>query len=406
MRRSPFSAQGLFWVITLTGISLLVYMLWGVFGAELGTERSFRANSYSRSAVGHRALSRVLRAVGVSTRVSRYRSANRAGRDGVLIIAEPQWSGSRLGENLNEMVTRDGPTIVVLPKWEVIEDHQTPGFIGPPGLLREREAEDVLEEIGVRGGRVTHVPEDIPLRWDAGELGAEPTLFRAQVCDARNVTPIVSNQFGWVLAKHNRRNLFILSDPDVISNYGIARGDNSVFAIRMVDFARRDGAGVVIDETLHGFVREPNVFRALFDFPVAFGTLQFGITVLVLLLAACARFGAPYFARRNQRSGKEFLINNVATMLREAGHNRHALERYLAVAVRQVGRSLHLPVGLDENGTRTWLDRQGELRGLRVRYSELLAVTERDSDATAALYQARRIYEWREEMIHGRQSRA
>jgi hypothetical protein len=149
------------------------------------------------------------------------------------------------------------------------------------------------------------------------------------------------------------------------------------------------------------------VFRALFDYPILLGTIQALIAVLVLLWAAMARFGAPASPRPALESGKSFLIENIATLLRFGGHGGHALTRYLNHTTQELRARLHAPAGLDERGLRDWLARCGAARGAEMQITEL----EEEVRAIGAhgrvpppyvIRAARRIHEWKEEMIHGR----
>ena len=88
--------------------------------------------------------------------------------------------------------------------------------------------------------------------------------------------------------------MLVLSDPDMLSNHGLAHAGNPTAALAMLSELDRDGGPVVIDETLHGYGREPSVYRSLFDFPMLLATLQVALTVGVLLWAGMARFGPTH----------------------------------------------------------------------------------------------------------------
>src|SRR6185436_16030104 len=111
-------------------------------------------------------------------------------------------------------------------------------------------------------------------------------------------------------------------------NHGLARGDNAAIALAAIEAERPVGGVVVVDETLHGHVAAPSLWRELFDFPLSLATLSVLLALAFLLWAAMGRFGKPRPDTRPLGAGKRYLIDNTAELTRHGGHAAHALERY------------------------------------------------------------------------------
>lgn len=405
----PFRRRTLLWLVAVGGISLLSAVFWGVFGADVVGVRSARADSFSRSALGHHALVRLLRELDVPVVVSRFDSGHRARRSAVLVLAEPglDMDTDRDMRALRRAVRAAGGAVLVLPKWRGKEDPERPGWISEAWLRPEEQVDELLDVFDVVGARV--VRPKAATGWRTELVDEAPRLTVPQllrVDPGSGLTALVHCREGVLFGRleSHRGTLYVLSDPDVLANHGLGRGRNAELAVRMLDVARSERQTVVIDETFHGHVLEPSVYRALFDFPLLLATLQAVLTLVVLLWSGMGRFGAPAPAKAELRPGKAFLIDNIAALLRYGGHSVDVLQRYLRAVQHEVGRRLHLPPRLDDDAARAWLERYGAQRRVTVGLERLRSEVGR-ATPERVLPLAGRIYRWREEMIHGPGSR-
>ncbi len=69
-----------------------------------------------------------------------------------------------------------------------------------------------------------------------------------------------------------------------------------------------DGGPVIFDETIHGYYLDPNLLKALFQYPLVFVTTAAFAAILILLWASTGRFGAPALAEPPLRMGKSTLV--------------------------------------------------------------------------------------------------
>src|SRR5262249_36446981 len=152
---------------------------------------------------------------------------------------------------------------------------------------------------------------------------------------------------GMLVAERARGDarLWILADPDLLSNEGIGQADNAAIAVALVEALRPTGAVVVIDEVLHGFEQHPNLLRLALDLPFLIVTIGAAAAVLLLLWAGTGRFGAPQASPPPLAAGKASLIGNAAGLLMLGGAVNPMLSRYLQMMAASVSAALNGPAG-------------------------------------------------------------
>jgi hypothetical protein len=298
-----------------------------------------------------------------------------------------------------------GAVLWVLPKWRGPPAAANPGWVEFVKPIARAEVERTLRHV-VRGGTVVRSAGPVVVKGRGFDL--VPTLDAPQLVRSDWLDPIVATEDGLLVGKvrRGRQPIWILSDRDILSNHGLDRGDNAALVLWLIEALRPTGGTVVIDETAHGFARQPSLWRSAFAFPFVIATVQALATVAVLAWAATGRFGAPIAAAPPLAPGKAGLIDNTAALLRSGGHGPEILMRYLRVTLRDVARRLHLPRHLDEAALVVLVDRIGRARGAAASYG----VLRREAEATARAgglhglrlaQTARNLYRWKHEMIHG-----
>jgi hypothetical protein len=403
------SSAGPFPLITLI---LVIAIGVGAFAAatyletfgEGGEPFSNQHNVYSRSAVGHRAFAAALRNLGIPVQVSRFGSLERAGSGGLLLVIEPDYSDDAKAEIAR---LRDQPhALLVLPKWDGFTDNKKPIWVGKMELLDEETAKSVLRAV---------VPDALIQRdtgtaeIDAPHFGGSISLTDPQyiLAGAEPIDPILTNAGKILLGAVRSRTgtLWILSDPDLLSNAGIDEMDNGVVAISIIDALLPKGGTVVIDETLHGFEQRPNLMRTLLNPPFLPILIAIIVTALVLAWAGIARFGAPQAEAEGLAAGKLTLVKSAAKLLQFGTSAGTLLASYRRLVLADVMNELHGPNGLDEAAQAAWLDRAAAHRGLEARVGPVLeriaAHRSTRIDATRALRFAHELYRWKQEILHG-----
>jgi len=273
----PFRPRTVLWLIAVGGLSLLSAVFWGLFGSEVAGVSSARADSFSRSALGHHALVRLLRELEIPVALSRFESGHRAGEAALLLLVEPQLSDTsvRNASALRRTVTAAGRALLVLPKWTGTEDPERPGWIAEASLRTRDEVGGILEAVGIGDAQV--VRPETTREWRTELVDGAPTLVAPQLLrGGSTLIGLVHCREGILFGRVDTHwgSLFVLSDPDVLANHGLGRGVNAALAVGMLRVARSRRHTVLLDETFHGHVQEPSVHRALFDFPLLLATLQ------------------------------------------------------------------------------------------------------------------------------------
>lgn len=397
----PYSAKTVYWLLAV-GILSFAGAAWFIIYSE-GDAGAAKANAYSYSAIGHRALVDSLREIGVPVLVSRANSAEKAGDESLLVVAEPrlkQWYEDTIGAE-----QAPGSVLLVLPKWDGLKDDARPYWLGVAGMIPSRFVKSILRK-AVPDAHLLRVAG--PVKWDSGALGVAPDIAYPQLIESSRLHPTIRSDqgilAGWV--QYGEQRIWVLSDPDILSNHGLGKGDNAVLALRLIDALRPPGGAVVFDETVHGYWQPPNLWRSLFQIPFIIpGILALAATIMVAW-SAMVRFGSPLPARPVFATGKAVLIDNTASLVRFGGHGSEILRRYADATLRDVARRLNAPRRLDGDELVDWIDNIGKKRGVKRSFRDLtdrIAGSRGDvrGDAYRLARLARRIYLWKREIING-----
>lgn len=397
-----FSRKTVAWLIAagLSAFAGATYFM--IYGDDDAAKRA-SANAYSYSAIGHRALVDTLRRLDIPVSVSRENSAAKVGHSSLLIMAEPAelaYGKRAMMENLTaERI------LLVLPKWQGRSGWLEPGWVESVTLVSSSWTEEVLQEV-VPAGEVTRARS--AGSWRGGQLGFIPKLFLPQLMEESELTPILASDRGVLIGELIRDDqiIWVLSDPDILSNHGIGGGDNAALTLRIIESLVPSGGDVIIDESIHGFRPQSSGWGAVLELPFAVSTFITVAALIVLMWAATARFGAPIGVKRPTEAGTAGLIDNTAGLHEYSGHGLAILRRYYSDTLREVGHRLHAPPRLDDEALSDWMDRVGDARGVRPRYSTIRRQVEIISgagrvDSPRLTRAAQNIYRWKQEIING-----
>ena len=392
-----FQPRTVFWLVVVGSLSFAAALVVMVLGQDIGT--TAKANSFSTSAIGHRAFVETLDRLGFRVLVSRHNSAEKAGEEGLLVLAEPIPGESGVTDLLG------APNLLyVLPKRTGKPDPDNPRWLLETAIVPLPVVEASLDRI-LSGAQVVR-PKTSPA-WRSGAPGLEPEIAQPQLVRSERLSPFVGSDQGVLLGglQTGSGTLWVLSDPDLLANHGIGLGDNAALLVRALEHMNPAGGLIVVDETIHGFTQPPSLWRSLFAFPFVVVTVQAVATLVVLMLAATERFGAPLPLPRVLPEGKAALLANTADLLSLGGHGRDLLRRYARVTLRDVARRLQLPAGLTRDEMIARLDRIAEARGIGDRFAEIDALVGasalRFGDGGRILQAAGRLFRWKREMLNG-----
>jgi hypothetical protein len=392
------------WIAGAVVIFALSLYLMGA--GELSGPDSTGASTFSRSAIGHAGIADVLQRLGIPTVKSRYDSIAKLAPGSVLVIAEPR--PARQSEEAIRALLKASTILLVLPKWNGRPSEQTAGWLRD---VSERSVGDAQWALNLVAPRAEVVRESGSVVWSTNTLQLVPSLASpVQLVRGAGLRAVIGSDRGMLIGEISERNrrIWVLADPDVISNHGLARDGNAELAVAIIKRLQRADGSVVFDETVHGYVAKPvSPFMLLFRFPFVVATAQGLIAVALLMWATLARFGVPQSAPPPLSAGREGLLQNMAKLIEFTGHQPVMIARYIQETVRDVARQLHAPRGLTREALMDWLQRVSTARGVDVdcgvvvrRASELGVAHRRD--LTPLIRLARDIHRWKGEILDGR----
>ncbi len=401
-QRQVFSTKTVYWLMTVSVLSFAGAAYFMIYGGG-GAKEAARANAYSYSAIGHRAFAETLRRLDVPVLVSRDASAAKAGISSLLVVAEPRRE-SWVEETI-ETLSPAEHILLILPKWDGPASRRKAHWLDWARLLPKSYVESSLRKI-VPDAEIRRPAGSVD--WVPGSIGVTPDIDAPQLIESDALRPIITSEAGILVGELNRgrQRIWIVSDPDILSNHGLGRGDNAVLSLRLVDAIRPPDGAVIFDETIHGFWQPQSLWRALFEIPLVIPTILGFAAIIVLAWSATERFGAPLPARPALKPGKAALIDNTASLLRFGGYGSVVLSRYAEVTMRDVARRLNAPRKLDERALIDWLVRIGEIRGVGTNFRVLhekagSLAGNAGGDGARLARAARNLYRWKQEIING-----
>jgi hypothetical protein len=401
----PFSSLAVLWMVVVGCISALLFLVLTAYAPSLRSESNGGAHAMSKSAVGFAGLVKLLGDEGVPAIVSRDSHPSQ-GQTARLLVLTPDLDTDpkaidRLGGSAVELI--------VLPKWLVGADPHHPGWV-----MRGRGVADVALAQRVLNGldHTDHLERrngiTRPKFTTTGAYFDKGGWLQAGPMDG--LQTIVGPDQAWlsvaetepghaILIKKADAPVFILSDPDLLNNQGLADlGDARVASI-LIDGLRLNRP-VAFDLTLAGFTRSRSLLGLAFEPPFLAATLCAIAAAALMGLHAAARFGpalrpAPAFAL-----GKRALADNSAALIRLARRQYRMGAGYAVLTRGLAARAVGAPRELDDDQMDALLDRLGRIRGTGAAFSDLERQARDARDPAALMVAAHKLYQWRLEMTH------
>jgi hypothetical protein len=403
-----FSRRAVRWIVSVAAVSFIIAVLLSAFGQDLESRPSPGANTFSESALGHQALAELLRSLGLGVVSRQSPGGGGTGPGRPLIVAEPVET-RRLKDILQAAASHKAAVVLVLPKWIGVPKKGRPEWVGTvkpvsePEVLRAlRDADLGLDNLTIRRGS-----QSLPCTgFEDGrrfQVESQPIQLLGKV---PGFEPVVECGGDLLVARRaGDPELIVISDPDVLNNQGLGRGDNAPLVVALL-VERLGATGVIFDETVHGFSRTPGLLAEAFRFPLVLAVLQALVLVGTVLWAGMGRFGKPLPAAEGLAAGKEILIDNTAKLLASGGHTADSLATYFRQTTRAVAAHYFLPPDLPDRELVARLQRVTDSHGSRLDLAALerrigrSSASARGRDERAARI-ARRLHQWRQEMMNG-----
>lgn len=415
MKNQIFSTKILLLFIACAVILFALSILLSAYdsGEPMAPADKVKPGSYASSAIGYAGFYDTMRRLDMPVMRGVSNIMQQVGVHGTLIVASPDTV--RLTNQDDAARLANAPRVLfVLPKWRGIADDDYPRWLADMEPMMLFTVQQALSLVTDNNSIV--IRDKWPENWQYNEIGITPfkTAEVVQMISSDQLRPVVGTREGMLVGEiiNNNKIIWVLSDPDIMSNAGFGKGDNGVFMITLIGMLRHwnntdSNAPIVFDEIVHGVEQQKSSpARLIVTFPFSIIVILVCLTAIFAVMTGIRRFGAPRRPQPNLDFGKLGLINNGARLLDYAGHHTIILQRYVRMTIRSVGQNLHAPNNLSDAALAQWLDRIGKTRKLEIScasiLSEVTKLNKKDNQTMARLFKsAVEIHTWKGEMLNG-----
>ncbi|MEO6214911.1 MAG: hypothetical protein ABIO86_02680 [Sphingomonas sp.] len=360
----------------------------GAYAPDLRPSRNGGTHALSNAAVGFSGLVQLAQATGRNPKVIRDPHMM-DGED--LIVFTPDNGGQDI--SLGILGREAKPTLFIFPKWQTIGDASHSGWVRYVGLKGVDDPEGVLAP--ARKLKVARHPSGGRPLITTGDLPPE-IRFTAprplQTISGANVHPLITDEAGRaVVAQLGDGPLYVIADPDLLNNKGVADAHQAAAALALLDWMNSSGSKEIdFDVTANDLGRSRSPLKLAFEPPFLAMTLAIAAAVILAAWQATARFGSPRRREREIAFGKAALIDNTATLIRKAGRQATLGGRYADVIRDRAAIVFGMSPRLHDAALDAQLDR---LDG-RARFTELAEAARTARDRHSALSAAQALHRW------------
>jgi Domain of unknown function (DUF4350) len=382
-------------VVTAIGVlAFLAMLVLGAYAPDLRSGKNGGAHALSNAATGFSGLVRLAEATGHDPVI--VRTASELDSEDLAIIT-PESAGT----DLSDILARRGSrvTLLILPKWLTSPDPTHAGWVRIVDLLPSFAPQGVLApayEFKILRTREKGAPLRTVHPTAAGEEFGLVAPEITQFLSGKDIEPVIVDPKGRiVLAKAKDRNLFVLADPDLLNNHGMADVRQAEAALALLDFLNStDAKSILFDVTANGLGHSRSPLKLAFDPPFLAVTLVIFVAMLLAGWQALVRFGEPRRPQRAIAFGKAALVENSAALIRKAGRESALASRYVDTIRERAAALFRLPPSLKGEE----LDERLDALPSQSKFSELAAAAGSARHRDELLTAARRLNEWLKEV--------
>ena len=377
-------------------------LIMGAFAPDLRSGHNGGAHAMSNAAVGFSGIVQLADATGRGARIVRNEHLFDA-ED--LLVVTPDHGWDDLTSILSKRVSK--PTLLVMPKWVTVPDPKHSGWVRVAAVVAEFDPayllspETLFKIRRVRsGGRplVASAEFDPAIRFNAPRVlqvitGQTP----GKGAKKQPLVPLLTDgKGGMVLARYGTGPLYILADPDILSNAGLKDPRQAAAALAMLDWLNSTGAtSIGFDVTMNGLGHSQSPLKLAFTPPFLAMTLTLAAVLLLVGWYAFGRFGPVRPRARAIALGKAVLVENSAKLIRRAGRETQLGGRYVQMIRERAVTTFGVPARLKDAALDAYLDRLSGREGPR--FSELARAAEATQDRAELVAAARALHHWQKE---------
>ncbi len=392
--RNPFDARLVASLVAAGVVAFALFMVMMAYAGEYRSGRDGRPHPLSVSAVGFAGIVKLIGLAGGNADLVRNTAA--LGTEDLLVVTvEPRTDGAALAQLVERR--RGKATLLVLPKWNIMPDQANRAWVKSVG---EQGQADPKLLPWIEGAEIRQGARSSPAAVGQGVIEglSVPLPGRIQAIGGKEIEPLLAAPDGRaILARHGNGPLYILADPDLISNHGLKDPRSARAALALLDGLNSTGAGSIsFDLTLNGFAARPNVLKLAFEPPFVVLTLALFVAALLAGLHGAFRFGPAAEERRAIAFGKAALVENSAGLFRIARREHRAGAAY-AELVREDAARASGAHGLRGDALDAYLDRFSPAG--RPSFTALAGAIAAAANRDELVSAARALFLWKKDLI-------
>lgn len=392
-----FSARAVLALVLVGIVAFAGLAVLSAYAPDLRSTQDGRAHVLSKAAIGYAGAPILLKALGAPVIVSRVRPRKPSS---AVVILTPELG---LSPQDLQAYPKGDLTLIVLPKWSALPDPMRRGFVRKAGVMGGSTRYQALLASYAKASRLDHakgVARPV-LRGVGGAFAGGPELQLGPIDQLQTIsgdgwTPALVDAQGRAVLAFSRKSptIWVLADPDLLNNQGLASRDTARAAWTILETARGGERAILFDTTLNGFARGRGLGRLMLEPPWLAATLIAVAAGLLMGVHALARFGQPRPRGRPFALGARALVDNSADLIRMARREPEFGPAYAALTTSLAARAA------GHTGEQ-WLDDLARRRGA-ASPADLAAEAGQARTRDDLLAIARKLYEWRGEMTRER----
>ena len=394
---APFRPRTVILIVAVGVIAFAGFLLLIAFAPPFQSGHDGRGHALSTSGNGFAGLVELTDTIGAHSLIVR-QEEDLATRD--LLIATPEPDTAQ--KDLVKLLTArgDAPTLLILPKWWTRPIPQQPDWaqridmICPCGGLYGLEKYAPKMTLDQTPYKTAPLPADDTPRLARARIGK---LDQQQRLAGSGFTPVLLDKDGRVvIGKLIGRPVFVLADPDLLNNQGLADPWTARQGWQVIDDLATTNE-IAFDLTLNGFgtsKQDKSPLQSVFEPPFLPVTLIIVAAGFLAGLHGAVRFGAPAATARAIAMGKRTLVDNAAQLFRAARKEHRVGAAYASLTRDLTAQATHAPARLSGEALDEYLDRSGKAEG-DPPYATLAWQAGTAEDRDQLLSAARALYRWR-----------
>lgn len=432
-----FASRTSWALASISAFLVILAVVMALYGQKRYDSSATRRHSYSSYVLGHKAFVSFMQRLKVQVlRVHNPRRLERV--TAPLFLIEPLTrlnfdnNSITLSYVVKQRLKTGLSTVLVLPKWYLVkreignEKYRRYSSVSVETILNTCLPAEISNQMTVFQERIERQGPKQLLKWTKLEEVWNPTgALVAHPSQVRLSLSLVGPQFFSVLTSENwevmlgQRNraqvlrykspsggkLILVSDPDLLHNFNIQRGDNAAVLMGITrDLLRSDT--VLVDEVFHNQVRQFSLAQELGRFPRSLLVLHGLLLWLLFVWAGSRRFGKPVQVEQAREHGPKEVIEITSWVLVCGQKPSRLASLYIHRVLEDVADRL----GLGHMGTQRQLEQMDILaqrwnippEGTEL-YHKAVALNQRQRATWSEVMRlVRRAWSFREKLLHHR----